>query len=113
MMALLTQNSFPMKDWHIEHMEKTIVKYLTGISETASSWEKRQHRRYWTIANCIKQIEYDIKHGVTTDEVSVVLKKIKTDSSFEKLRSTDSFYERFDDIERHFAPLKERLALWN
>lgn len=113
MMDLLTQNSFPMKDWHIEHMEKTIVKYLTGISETASAWEKRQHRKYGTIANCIKQIEYDIKHGVTIDEVSIVLKKIKTDSSFENLRRTDSFYERFDEIERHFAPLKERLSLWN
>ncbi len=112
-MELLTQNSFPMRDWHIEHMEKTIVKYLKGISETASTWEKRQHRRYGTIANCIKQIEYDIKHGVTIDEVSGVLKKIKTDSSFETLRRTDGFYERFDEIERHFAPLKERLALWN
>ena len=105
-MELLTQNSFPMRDWHIEHMEKTIVKYLKGISETASTWEKRQHRRYGTIANCIKQIEYDIKHGVTIDEVSGVLKKIKTDSSFETLRRTDGFYERFDEIERHFAPLK-------
>ena len=113
MMDSLTQNSFPMKEWHIEHMEKTIVKYLTGISETASTWEKRQHRRYGTIANCIKQIEYDIKHGVTIDEVSGVLKKIKTNSNFESLRRTDSFYERFDEIERHFAPLKERLALWN
>jgi hypothetical protein len=22
------QNSYPMKDWHFEHMQKTIVKYV-------------------------------------------------------------------------------------
>jgi hypothetical protein len=40
----LTQNSFPMKQWHLEHVEKTIKKFITGLSETASIWEKRQHK---------------------------------------------------------------------
>jgi len=109
----LVQNSFPLREWHVEHMEKTVVKYVKGLSENASGWEKRNHKKYGSLAVICRQIEYDIKHGVTIDEVSGVLKKIKTDSSFENLRRTDSFYERFDEIERHFAPLKERLALWN
>jgi len=47
------------------------------LSETASIWEKRQHKRYGTIANCCKQVDYDLKHGVTIDEVIQVLQKIK------------------------------------
>ena len=39
------QNNFPMREWHVEHMEKTVVKYVTGLSETASMWEKRQDKR--------------------------------------------------------------------
>ena len=103
MMDLLTQNSFPMKDWHIEHMEKTIVKYLTGISETASTWEKRQHRRYGTIANCIKQIEYDIKHGVTNAEVISFMDEVRNNLSFLNLRKVDGSIGRLDEIEKEFT----------
>jgi hypothetical protein len=28
------QNSYPMKDWHLEHMQKTIVKYVTGLLQS-------------------------------------------------------------------------------
>jgi len=27
-----------MRDWHVEHMEKTIVEYVKGLSENASGW---------------------------------------------------------------------------
>jgi hypothetical protein len=26
-------NSYPMKDWHFEHMQQTIVKYVFGLTE--------------------------------------------------------------------------------
>src|SRR5947209_5609653 len=42
----LSNNSFPMREWHVEHMEKTIVKFVTGLSENASNWQRRQHNRY-------------------------------------------------------------------
>ena len=29
-----------MREWHVEHMEKTVVKYVKGLSENASGWEK-------------------------------------------------------------------------
>ena len=39
----LTQNInlFPMRDWHVKHMQDTVVKYLTGLSEDASQWQKK------------------------------------------------------------------------
>jgi hypothetical protein len=27
-------NNYPMRDWHFEHMQKTIVKYVFGLSES-------------------------------------------------------------------------------
>jgi hypothetical protein len=35
-----------MKEWHLENMKKTAVKYVTGLSENASSFQKRQHKKY-------------------------------------------------------------------
>ena len=29
-----------MKQWHLEHVEKTIKKFITGLPETATIWEK-------------------------------------------------------------------------
>jgi hypothetical protein len=30
-----------MKDWHLEHMQKTVVKYVSGISDNATSFQKK------------------------------------------------------------------------
>jgi hypothetical protein len=27
-----------MRDWHVKHMQDTIIKYLTGLSENATRW---------------------------------------------------------------------------
>ena len=102
----LTQNSFPMKQWHLEHVEKTIKKFITGLSETASIWEKRQHKRYGTIANCCKQVDYDLKHGVTIDEVIQVLHKIQTDETFAPVLQGESATQRFYEIEKYVLSLK-------
>jgi hypothetical protein len=56
-----------MAEWHLEHMEKIIVKYVTGLSSNASMWEKKQHNRYGKISIIYRQIEYDIKRGVTIE----------------------------------------------
>ena len=52
-----------MREWHIEHMEKTVIKFVTGLSESATNWEKRQNKRYGRISNVCRQIGYDIKQG--------------------------------------------------
>lgn len=95
-----------MKQWHLEHVEKTIKKFITGLSETASIWEKRQHKRYGTIANCCKQIDYDLKHGVTLDEVFQVLQKIKNDETFASVLEGESSTQRFNEIEKYIYSLK-------
>jgi len=102
----LTQISFAMKQWHLEHVEKTIKKFITGLSETASIWEKRQHKRYGTIANCCKQVDYDLKHGVTIDEVILVLQKIKTDETFAPVMQSENATQRFNEIEKYVLSLK-------
>jgi hypothetical protein len=37
-----------MKDWHLEHMQKTIVKYVFGLTEDekGSKWKVIQHKKY-------------------------------------------------------------------
>jgi len=60
-MIFLVQNSFPMREWHVEHMEKTVIKFVTGLSADANRWKKRQNKRYGGLSNVCKQIGYDIK----------------------------------------------------
>ncbi len=95
-----------MKQWHLEHVEKTIKKFIIGLSETASIWEKRQHKKYGTIANCCKQIDYDLKHGVTIEEVFIVLQKIKADETFAPVLQKENSTHRFNEIEKYAYSLK-------
>lgn len=103
-------NNFAMKDWHLEHVEKVIVRYIKGISPTASSFEKRNFKKYSTTSSCAKQIEYDIKHGVTSQEVLGVMQKIRRDKSFSELRSNPETIQRLDELERQFSTPKKLAA---
>ena len=95
-----------MKQWHLEHVEKTIKKFITGLSDTASIWEKRQHKKYGTIANCCKQVDYDLKHGVTIEEVISVLNKIKSDESFAPVLQNENAIHRLNEIEKYVYTLR-------
>jgi len=97
-----------MREWHVKHMEKTIVKFVTGLSENASMWEKRQNKRYGRITNICRQIDYDIKQGVTTEQVLMILQKIRDDSSFSTLREKDGSIERLDEVEKYFVTTSNR-----
>jgi hypothetical protein len=41
-------NNYPMKEWPFEHMQKTILKYVSGLTETekGSPWKVKQHKKY-------------------------------------------------------------------
>jgi hypothetical protein len=104
-------NNFAMKDWHLEHVEKVIIRYIKGISPDASSFEKRNFKKYSTISSCSKQIEYDIKHGVTLDEVITVISKIRTNEQYSELRQNPEVLQRLDEIERQLIPVK-RTTNW-
>jgi hypothetical protein len=105
------QNSFPMREWHVKHMEKTVIKYVTGLSVNATSWEKRQNKRYGRITNVCRQIGYDMKQGATNEEVLLLFQKIRNDSSFASLRDNHGAIERLDEVEKHFVPSKQERAI--
>lgn len=98
---LTTQNnSYPMREWHVEHMQKTIVKFVTGLSDNASSWQKRQHKKYNNLTNVRKNITYDMKHGVTNEEVFSFFKRVRSDPSFSNILENVGSVDRLDEVER-------------
>jgi hypothetical protein len=88
-------------------MEKTIVKFVTGLSVNATAWEKRQNKRYGRITNVCRQISYDIKQGATNEQVIMLLQKIRNDSSFSNLQKDNESMERLNELDKHFLPSKE------
>ncbi len=103
----MKSNRFAMKDWHLEHVEKVIVRYVRGLSPNATSFEKRNFKKYSTMSNCAKQIEYDKKHGVTKEEVMAVMQKIRTDESFSELLKNPDSVQRLDELEKQLATPKK------
>lgn len=100
-------NNYAMRDWHLEHVEKVILRYMKGISPDASSFEKRNFKKYSTISSCSKQIEYDIKHGVTVQEVTDLMNKIRNDESYLEIRQIQDALHRLEELERQLnAPKK-------
>jgi hypothetical protein len=106
-------NNYAMKDWHLEHVERVIVRFVKGISPDASSFEKRNYKRYSSISSCAKQIEYDIKHGVSMDEVLGVVRKIRHDKQFRDLQKNPESLQRLDELQRQIsAPKKVTTTLY-
>jgi hypothetical protein len=106
-MIFLVQNSFPMREWHVKHMEKTIIKFVRGLSANANSWEKRQYKRYGGLNNICRQIHYDIKHGATIEQVLILLQKIRNDSSFSSLQEDNESMQRLNELDKHFVSKEE------
>jgi hypothetical protein len=105
-------NNYAMKDWHLEHVEKVIVRYAKGISPDASSFEKRNYKRYSSVSSCAKQIEYDIKHGVSMDEVLEVMRKIRHDKRFHDLQKIPEFLQRVDELQKQISGPKKVTTSW-
>jgi hypothetical protein len=98
----MKQNSYPMKEWHVEHMKNIILKFVTGLTENASRREVRINNKYGKIGIVCKRINYDIKHGVTNNQVCSFLHLIKTESSFSQIRAREGSMERLDEIQAIF-----------
>jgi hypothetical protein len=105
-------NNFAMKDWHLEHVEKVVIRYVKGISPDASSFEKRNYKKYSTVTSCAKQIEYDIKHGVTMDEVLGVVRKVRHDKQYRELQKIPESLQRLDELERQISAPKKVATTW-
>jgi hypothetical protein len=102
-----------MREWHLEHTHKTVVKYVRGLSASATNWEKRNHKRYYSLTSICKQIEYDMRHGVTKEEVMFAISEIHSHPSFASLRSDDSAMARLARIEEFFVAPKQAAMPWH
>jgi hypothetical protein len=101
-----------MRQWHVEHMQKTVLKYVKGLAPDANSWEKRNHKKYGSLTNVCRQIEYDMKHGVTKDEILASFSSIHTHSLYKNLRRDTDSMGRLSDIEGHFTAPKATVPSW-
>lgn len=99
-----------MRDWHVKHMELTLVKFVRGLSENSTRWEVRLNNKYGKIGRVHKRIEYDIKHGVTKDEVFAFLQLIRTDSNYDEVRSGKGSMGRLNEMQSYY---EESLKLPN
>ena len=96
-------NIYPMRDWHFEHMQKTILKYVKGLTETEklSSWKVKQHKRFGgNLYNVRRNLKDDIQHGVTKEEVSEFLNKVLNDPSFSDIRRVIGSIERIRELQQ-------------
>ena len=98
----LKHNSFPMRDWHVNNMEQTLVRYVMGLSENATRWEKKVNKRYGTIGRVSKRVEYDIKHGVEKEEVYTFLQSLRTEPSFSEVRNHEGSLTRLNELQKYF-----------
>jgi hypothetical protein len=98
-------NCYPLREWHFEHMKKTVLKFVTGIPDDATSWQKKQHKKYNKISNIRRGISCDIKHGVTNEEVLSFIDEVRDGASFSDLRRVDGSESRLNEIKLIFMPL--------
>ena len=96
-----------MREWHVKHMEQTLVKFIKGLSEDASQWQIKLNKKYGTIGSVSKRIDYDIKHGVTNRQVISFLQSVRTESNFSEVRTHVGSMERLDEMQSHFGESPE------
>jgi hypothetical protein len=54
------QKIYPMKEWHLENMKKTVIKYVTGLLDTATLYQRKQHKKYsGNLSKVHKSIAFD------------------------------------------------------
>ncbi len=110
----LEQNSFPMRDWHVQHMKQTVVRFVKGLSENATRWELRLNKKYGTISKVIKRIDYDVKHGVTSEQVFSFLQLMRTDSVYLEVMACAGSTERLNELQAYYKESIPQLSYnWN
>jgi hypothetical protein len=105
-------NTYPLREWHVEHMKKIVLKFVTGVPYDASSWQKRQHKKYNKIGNIRRGVSYDMKHGVTNEEVLSFMDEIRNNLSFSDRGKVDGSAARLNEVEKHFMPIARQSYQW-
>ena len=78
-----------MRDWHVKHMQDTVIKYLEGLPGVASRFDKKLYKRYSGITNVRNKLQYDLKHGATQIDLKEFLASNRKDESSSVLRDSD------------------------
>lgn len=113
-MSSLKQNSFPMREWHVKHMEQTVVRFVRGLSDNATRWEVKLNNKYGKISKVIKRIEYDVKHGVTNEQVFLFLQLMRTDSIYLEVMSSEGSKDRLNELQSYYKEPSSQLTFsWN
>lgn len=113
-MNSLKQNSFPMREWHVKHMEQTVVRFVRGLSDNATRWEVKLNNKYGKISKVIKRIEYDVKHGVTNEQVFLFLQLMRTDSIYLEVMSSEGSKDRLNELQSYYKEPSSQLTFsWN
>jgi hypothetical protein len=89
-----------MREWHVEHMHKTIIKYISGVSDAMSFFQARQYMKYYNISNVQKTIYYDTNHGVTKEDILLFIEKVRNHSSYYILQRNKLAMEKLGNIEK-------------
>ena len=102
-----------MRDWHVKHMEQTLIRFVRGLSENASRWEVKLNNKYGKIGRVRKRIDYDIKHGVTSQEVLTFLELIRTESIYCDIRSCAGSMERLNELHSCYKEIPQLFNNWS
>jgi hypothetical protein len=109
-LSFLKQNNFPMREWHVKHMEQTIVRFVRGLSENATRWEVKLNKKYGKISNVIKRIDYDVKHGVTNEQVLSFLQLMTTDSNYLEAMDSIGSLQRLNELQAYYKDSSPQLS---
>jgi hypothetical protein len=83
-------------------MERTVIRFVRGLSENATRWEVRLNNKYGKISKVIRRIDYDVKHGVTNEQVFSFLQLMRTDSVYLEVMACDGSTERWNELESYY-----------
>ncbi|MGA9744076.1 MAG: hypothetical protein WBQ16_05625 [Nitrososphaeraceae archaeon] len=79
-------------------MQDTVIKYLKGLPDDASRFDKKLYKIYSGITNVLNKLQYDLKHGATQVDLREFLTSIRKDESFSVLGNSN----RLNELESHF-----------
>jgi hypothetical protein len=94
-------------------MERTLIRFVRGLSENASRWEVKLNNKYGKIGGVRKRIDYDIKHGVTSQEVLTFLELIRTESIYHDVRSPEGSMSRLNELQSCYKETPQLFNNWN
>ena len=97
---------YPMKEWHLEHAEKVIVNFARGLSANASQYEKNLYKKYGSVSGCVKQLEYDMHHGVQKDEIIQIIRKIGRSKKRTRVRDRETKL-RLEELKNYLSGVRD------